>query len=579
MLEKKAITGCTLLELSVYRGALVCVLLMSVVSPARTQNKDSLLRELITINDAYVPQALGRQLVMPGHQYHGAVFDADSVVSPIGTAQLVQTLICAYVSPQSEYFRSSHVLQRMTDAATALVNLQHEDGTIDLLTTNFHSTPDLGFTIFPLGLSYSIMLQHPHINFGEFPGVMRQYLLKAGKALAVGGIHTPNHRWVVCAALAWVYSFFPDVEYKSRINEWLAEKIDIDADGQYSERSTAVYTPVTNRSLIDIARKMKYDDLLDVIGRNLDLTLFLVHANGEIATETSNRQDQYVRRNMAGYYHAYNYMALRRQKPEYAGMVQYIRKTVPPSHLLYMLPLFLEDRTLLAKLPEAKPIPTRYHKHFPYSDMVRIREDSVDMTIITSNPSFFTLFNGEAALEGVRLSAAFFGKGQFQSQQMKKQGDTYVLSATMTAPYYQPLPKEKIPDETDAWTKVPRTERRQSEVQTLRMQVSVTPGGRKATITVTVEGPENLPVTIEFGFRRGGMLRGVTPHSKVADSFLANHGEYVIYQMGQKVIRLGPAARTHNWTQLRGALPKLEADCVYFTAYAPCNFEFTIEAE
>src|SRR5688572_29298288 len=124
------------------------------------EDRLQLLRELVAINDEYIPKALKRQSLTKGADYYGAVFDNDSVVTPIGTAQLVQTLMCAYVSKDSKYFQSKELLERMTLAARALVGLQHDDGTIDLLTTNFHSTPDLGFTIFPLGLSYSIMLQN-----------------------------------------------------------------------------------------------------------------------------------------------------------------------------------------------------------------------------------------------------------------------------------------------------------------------------------------------------------------------------------------------------------------------------------
>jgi len=43
------------------------------------------------------------------------------------------------------------------------------------------------------------------------------------------------------------------------------------------------------------------------------------------------------------------------------------------------------------------------------------------------------------------------------------------------------------------------------------------------------------------------------------------------------MIKIGPGKGSHKWTQLRGALPKLQADCLYFTNYAPCEFEFTIE--
>lgn len=539
--------------------------------------KKELLSQLIRLNDENIPKVLIRQLTEKNTAYYGAVFDGDSVVSPIGTSNLIQTLMCSYVSRDSKYYQSKELLQRMTLAGTGLLNLQHDDGTIDLLSTNFHSTPDLAFTIYPLALAYSIMLKNNHLNYGEFPSLIKQYLLKAGKALSVGGIHTPNHRWVVCGALAWINTFFPNPMYRARVEQWLAEKIDIDPDGQYNERSTAVYTPVTNRSLLDIAKKMNYDYLYSVVRKNLDLTFYLIHSNGQIATESSIRQDKYNQSNMSAYYLAYNYMALLDKDSRYSGMVSYIQNTVPLDQLNYMLPRFLEDSTLLQNLPEATPIPTSYHKYFKYSDMVRIREAEVDMSVIANNPTFITYFKGEAALEAVRLSSAFFGKGQFESQQFEKDGDSYILSSITHGPYYQPLPKEKIPDDAETWSNVPRSEREQSEIQTLHTKIRLTPGNGKVRIKVSVDGPKNLPVTLELGFRMGGTLHNVTQKQGIKNAFLIKNGEYATYQKGNDRIKIGPGAGAHKWTQLRGALPKLQADCLYFTAYAPCEFEFTIE--
>ncbi|HZB14242.1 MAG TPA: hypothetical protein VE467_14480, partial [Chryseolinea sp.] len=555
---------------------LISLFLLATVMTFATGNtidstKKELLTQLIKQNDDYIPKALSRQLTAENSRYIGAVYDADSIVSPIGTAGLIQTLMCSYVSRDSKFYKSKELLYRMTLAGRALLNFQHDDGTIDLLSTNFHSTPDLGFTIYPLALSYSILLQYKHLNYQDLPAMLKEYMLKAGNALSVGGIHTPNHRWVVSGALAWLNSFFPNPEYRKRVEQWLAERIDLDPDGQYHERSTAIYTPITNRTLLDVAKKMKVDSLYDVVRKNLNMTFYFVHSNGEIATESSNRQDKYVRTNMAPYYLAYNYMAHHDKNGRYSGMVNYIHKSVNIDQLGYMLPHFLEDPTLLQNLPEPVSIPTNYHKYFEYSDVVRIREGNVDMSIIINNPSFFTYFKGNAALESVRLSSSFFGKGQFESTGIEKEGDSYILSSIITGRYFQPLPKEKIPVNAETWQNIPRTEREVSEVQTLYTKIYITPEGNgKAKIKVIVDGPENLPVALELGFRSGGRLENVISKPGFKDVYLIEPGSFATCQNGDDKIKVGPGTGAHKWTQLRGALPKVQGECLYFTNYAPC---------
>jgi hypothetical protein len=92
-----------------------------------------------------------------------------------------------------------------------------------------------------------------------------------------------------------------------------------------------------------------------------------------------------------------------------------------------------------------------------------------------------------------------------------------------------------------------------------------------------MDGPKNLPVTLELGFRQGGKLTNVSEKKGTGQAFLINNGEYATYQKGNDILKIGPGTCSHKWTQLRGALPKLQADCLYFTNYAPCEFEFTIE--
>ena len=99
----------------------------------------------------------------------------------------------------------------------------------------------------------------------------------------------------------------------------------------------------------------------------------------------------------------------------------------------------------------------------------------------------------------------------------------------------------------------------------------------KAKIKILVDGPENLPIALELGFRTGGKLENVSPKTGIKDAYLIAPGEFATYRNGDDKIKVGPGIGAHKWTQLRGALPKLQAECLYFTNYAPCEFEFTIE--
>jgi hypothetical protein len=141
-----------------------------------------------------------------------------------------------------------------------------------------------------------------------------------------GGIHTPNHRWVVCAALARLNALFSDPRCVARIDEWLGEGIDIDEDGQFSERSTSVYSPTCDRAFLAMARLLGREALLEPVRRNLEMTLHYLHPDGDVATEASRRQDQYRRGSAAGYHLPYRALALRDGNGRFAAAARLIEE-------------------------------------------------------------------------------------------------------------------------------------------------------------------------------------------------------------------------------------------------------------
>ncbi len=492
--------------------------------------------------------------------------------NPHTTAGFMMHASLLFACPESTRYQSKTLLADVTAAVKALLKFQHADGTIDLLDTNFHSPPDTAFVLEHVIPAYTFLAQLPGTDAALTP--MKTFLLQAGQALSVGGIHTPNHRWVVSAALTKLNALFPNPAYTARIDQWLAEHIDLDPDGQFTEKSTNGYSPIVDRSLITMARGLQKPALLEPVRRNLLMTLYYVHPNGEVVTEASNRQDRGTIGNMSRYYYCYRYMALNDQDGEMAAMCRLIEQTSTKAQLAGYLDYFLEDPRLWRDLPPSKPLPTSYAKAFPYSGVVRIRRGNRDATLLSNNAGWLTFYKGDAVLQAMRLAASFFGKGQFESASIEQQGAVWVLKNSLDGPYYQPFTADKISPDGDL-DKMPRSGRQQSEIQYLTTTVKISEVADGLQVDIDMGGTDNVPVTLELVFRAGGTLAGVTKHPKKDNAYLLA-GDAGSYTVGTDTLHFGPGKVTHKGVQLRGALPALDAPTVYLTGYTPFKHTLTL---
>jgi hypothetical protein len=541
---------------------------------------EDLLADLIRANNAGIPGLLAKQERRTGHRWLGGLLNELGLHTAGGTSGFISALTCAACAPGSKYYKSPELVEPLRLAIGYLLAAQHADGTVDYYATNFHSPPDMAFILEVVSPAYLLLRASPLPALAALAPELGKFITRGGDGLVTGGVHTPNHRWVVCAALAWANTLFPNPRYVARVDQWLAETIDLDPDGQYTEKSTTVYSPIVDRALITVARLLNRPALLEPVRKNLEMTLYYVHPDGEVVTEASRRQDRYQRGSMARYYYAYRSLALHDGNGRFAAMTRQVERTARAQ--IGELAAFLTEPALLRALPPDAPLPTDYAKHFAYSSLARIRRGQVSGTVLANNTTLFSFRKNTAALEAVRFATAFFGKGQFTADSLEVRDGRYVLRQKLDGPYFQPLSADQIA--TGDHTKMApngtlandsRAARARSNIQTLDAVVEITESSGKFSLTIALTGTAEVPVSIELAFRHGGKLTGVEPIAGTADAYLLHQGTGR-YTVGSDTIEFGPGRVEHTYTQVRGAVPKWDGQSVYLTGLTPFKTTLTI---
>lgn len=514
--------------------------------------------------------------LLPRQQPDGGLLDQYDLPVPHATAGFISSLAAVFAAPESRLHRSAELLPPMERAAAALRRMQHADGTIDLPSTNFGSPPDTAFVIEPVCATAEVLRARGYGETAKLQRELEGFIRAAGGALMNGGIHTANHRWVVVAALARCHHLLPDQRYLRRIDEWLAEGVDIDKHFQYAERSTGVYNAVCDNSFVTAARLLNRPALLDPVRSNLLAMVYYLRPNGEVCTEISGRQDRFMPATLRPYYRAYRYMSRLDGNGAFAAVADNIEREYGASLAGELI--YIEETPELRGDPTAPvPLPADFSQVFADYGFAHIRRGSWDATLLADHPRFFSFRSGSAVLEAVRLASAFFGKGQFVGRATwNEAAKQYMMAQELDADYLQPLEPEKRGTEFYA----SRPGRRRSNIFHLTTQVKLQEQAKGFVLAFDVHGTDRVPVAIELTFRPGGELGGENfqPLREPAGAYLLGYGGYATYRVGDHAIRISPGARAHGWTQLRGAEPRLEGLTLYLTGFTPFKHLLEIQA-
>lgn len=480
-------------------------------------------------------------------------------------ARSLRTLTSVYVHGGSAHHHDGMLIGPLGELADALAAEQHDDGLWDQGAV--HSPPDTAFSIVDLNIAHALLDKDGERATAKLRATVERILRKAGPGLANGGVHTANHRWLVCSALSRIHRRWPDPFYPRRIDAWLAEGIDQLPGGEYSERSPTYSAVVTNPALLTIARFHDRRDLYAHVRDNLAASLYVTEPNGEVESVHSRRQDQAALRHLPEFWLQYRELAIRDGNGTFAAVASLLRErgagqTFGETPLGDRLAEVLDRPELARELPAVKKLPTDFEHHDDSCRLVRVRRGERTASIfggtdlpelhaissgLSTNPTFFKMRNGAAILDSLRLAPQFFSLGPFRSEGLEPRGDAWRLHAEVRAAFHQPLPRRHrrkdglypLTDDGRFWSAMDFPHR-PKEYRALRTEILVreTDGGWELAFDVSESA---VPLALELCFRRGGKLagEGLEPVAGADDTYQLVSGE-ASYTVGDDRITFGP---------------------------------------
>lgn len=571
-------------------------------------------KQLLDSNDRAVQEGLSRQVLDPKSRYYGGTLDPGTGIAWVNHTTGTPTEMCywgaALANPDSAYYRDEILLERLLLATEFVLRAQHEDGTISPGWTNYHSPPDTAFVIVGYAQLYQLLVKQEWLPLQPVLDNMRLFLERTIPAMLTGGCHTPNHRWVLCAALGFLHELFGVEETVQRADQWLAEGMDITPDGEWTERSNGIYSAVSDIMLIHAARLLDRPQLLDPVRLNLHMMVYLVHPSGEVVTDYSGRQDLGSYHDLSPYYLPYAMLARSDKDAVFAGMAEWAGRalTDPGVCSVNVLVRMMLEPELQYPFEAPAALPVKYEKilngdflrhsylgkmgaaghggriyhsrlHTDFgAPVARYRDGGTSVTLITETPSFLAMRHGAVRLLAVQL-ASYFNPGYVPMQEMIKLPDGYRLTGEQKKGYYGPVDGTLLPPTSGTpvspWYLLPHQSRPLTHEQTFRVQAEVQRTDTGWTLRLQSDEPGEVMTQLSFVFGSEGSFTSGELQAVEEDCHLWTGGT-LRYSCGEDWIELTGGEAGHLARGVREA--KLQDNCkvVLVNCMTPFDKTFTV---
>jgi len=485
---------------------------------------------------------------------------------PKPTLHFGASAISVYLCSDSRHHRNPAIPAAYEAALTYAETVQNHDGTFDYLPCNFQSPPDTAFIINRVVTTHDLIAKTREPGLVPLLPRIAALIEKAGRGMANGGFHTPNHRWALASCLSSVSRITGNSWFSNQAEAYLREGIDGNQDGEYAERSAGGYNKVNNDQMILLSQERQDPGYLAYVDRNLQMMLTYVDPDHSIFTNNSTRQDRGVKVFLEEYFSNYLLVGKALGKPLYLAVA---KRILDDAILAGRMAPDCFDTILLhfGKLDYGDPlppIPTSFEKLYKDSGIVRVGRGDWTFSLL-QNAGRFLYFQAGKVTASLKLGVGFFERREFQATSLVHQGEVYVLTMEAKGWYYLPFPE--APPTNDWWAmdhkKRPLAP---GPVLTFTITVKMRPEGDGIEVNIDVAGWEGVPLRFEIALTPGTEVDNdhFLVEGRPEEAILAKSG-MVRVRRGTDVLAFGPAFADHR--NIGGTYGSDTRSRDHFTAY------------
>ena len=244
---------------------------------------NQLFKNTLAISEDTVRRVLATTIRDPESPFFAKPLTVDGLWDQPAALVWLAEMGAVYFIPESKYYKSEELIGLFKEICVAAETAVHEDGTNDLIISNFRQPEYFHFPLLCQVYRQFEKIGQPTEKEAEAAAKLYYLIERLSQGLLNSGFHTPNHRWVHTSALCYAYNTLKvkDQRFMDLAEKYLAEKIDIDEFGEFSERSAGMYSAISDRALCGIA------GFLLTAGTNHTLTTTLVDGRGFTAVMVS----------------------------------------------------------------------------------------------------------------------------------------------------------------------------------------------------------------------------------------------------------------------------------------------------